>query len=107
VRLGKAGHNPIFTALYLGHPKVGQWIVRHAPGATMANLNTTILSNLPFVEAPSEVQERSLKSLAIWLTTPPSVCTEAADARPGPLYPVAPRDGGINLPPLLDESSVG
>lgn len=63
VRLGEKGHDPVFTSYYLGHPKVRQWIVRHAQGATMANLNTTILSNLPFVEAPFDSQRAIAKIL--------------------------------------------
>lgn len=63
VRLGNNGHDPVFTAYYLGHPKVRQWIVRHAQGATMANLNTSILSNLPFVEVPRRTQRSIAKVL--------------------------------------------
>ncbi|WP_421851590.1 restriction endonuclease subunit S [Marinomonas sp.] len=42
-----------FLHAYLCHPKVREWIVRHAVGATMPNLNTSILSSLP-VLVPSE-----------------------------------------------------
>ncbi|WP_246666809.1 restriction endonuclease subunit S [Bradyrhizobium guangdongense] len=63
VRLGENGHNPVFATYYLGHPKVRQWIVRHARGATMANLNTTILSDCPFVIAPADVQRSVAKVL--------------------------------------------
>jgi type I restriction enzyme, S subunit len=35
---------------------VRAWIVRHAQGATMPNLNTSILSSLPFVVPPIEEQ---------------------------------------------------
>ena len=37
-------------------PRVRAWIVRHAQGATMPNLNTAILSALPFVVPPLEEQ---------------------------------------------------
>lgn len=63
VRLGANGHDPVFTSYYLGHPNVRQWIVRHAQGATMANLNTTILSNLPFIDLPSNTQRAIAKIL--------------------------------------------
>lgn len=63
VRLGVNGHHPVFTTYYLGHPKVRQWIVRHAQGATMANLNTTILSNLPFIDLPIDTQRAIAKIL--------------------------------------------
>ncbi len=48
--------NPQFASFYLGHPVVRQWIVRHAHGATMPNLNTSILSELPFVVPPLSEQ---------------------------------------------------
>lgn len=41
---------------YLGHPEVRGWIVRHAVGATMPNLSTGILSAVPIVVPPGEVQ---------------------------------------------------
>ena len=49
IRFGDGIVYPIYAAHYLGHPRVREWIVRHAHGATMPNLNTTILSELPFV----------------------------------------------------------
>ena len=52
VRLGDKGANPRYAAYYLGHPSVREWIVRHAHGATMPNLNTSILSSCPFVIPP-------------------------------------------------------
>ncbi|HQH54759.1 MAG TPA: restriction endonuclease subunit S, partial [Candidatus Hydrogenedentes bacterium] len=36
----------------LGHPEVRAWIVRHAIGATMPNLNTKIMEAVPFVLPP-------------------------------------------------------
>ena len=52
VRLGKNGADPRYASYYLGHPAVREWIVRHAHGATMPNLNTAILSACPFVAPP-------------------------------------------------------
>ncbi|WP_460159029.1 restriction endonuclease subunit S [Pseudomonas sp. S1_H07] len=49
IRFGERVVYPRYAAHYLGHPAVREWIVRHAHGATMPNLNTTILSELPFV----------------------------------------------------------
>lgn len=55
VRLGEHGPDPLFTTYYLGHPSVREWIVRHAHGATMPNLNTSILGACPvLVPPPSE-----------------------------------------------------
>jgi len=52
VRFGAQDISPQFASYYLGHPNVRAWIVRHAQGATMPNLNTSILSSLPFVVPP-------------------------------------------------------
>ena len=56
VRLGTGGVNPAYASHYLGHPSVREWVVRHAHGATMLNLNTSILSALPFVVPPATEQ---------------------------------------------------
>lgn len=58
VRVGAGLLDPRFTSFYLGHPEVRSWIVRHAVGATMPNLNTSILSALPIVVPPREEQRR-------------------------------------------------
>src|SRR5215213_5617834 len=56
VRFGANGVDPSYASYYLGHPNVRAWIVRHAQGATMPNLNSSILSSLPFVVPPIEEQ---------------------------------------------------
>ena len=56
VRLGDKGADTRFVSHYLGHPSVREWIVRHAHGATMPNLNTSILGACPFLEPPIEEQ---------------------------------------------------
>ncbi|ENY9926842.1 TPA: restriction endonuclease subunit S [Pseudomonas aeruginosa] len=56
IRFGEGVVYPRYAAHYLGHPAVREWIVRHAHGATMPNLNTTILSELPFVLPPWTAQ---------------------------------------------------
>jgi len=43
---------------YLCLPVVRRWIVRHAVGATMPNLNTTILNSLPVIVPPRGEMER-------------------------------------------------
>lgn len=57
-RFGKNKVNPLYASYYLGHPSVRQWVVQHAIGATMPNLNTGILSALPFLCPPLPVQHR-------------------------------------------------
>jgi len=56
IRFGDNSIDPLFASFYLGHPVVREWIVRHAHGATMPNLNTSILSDVPFVIPPYREQ---------------------------------------------------
>lgn len=58
IRFGDGHIDPTYASYYLGHPNVRAWIVRHAQGATMPNLNTSILSALPFVVPPIATQRR-------------------------------------------------
>lgn len=58
VRLGEGIVEPAFAAYYLAHPAVRAWIVQHAVGATMPNLNTAILSGVPFALPPLPEQRR-------------------------------------------------
>ncbi|MFA1538065.1 restriction endonuclease subunit S [Actinomadura monticuli] len=55
VRIGSEAI-PQFVSYYLGHPRVREWITRHAVGATMLNLNTKILSALPVILPPRSEQ---------------------------------------------------
>ncbi|PZG12554.1 restriction endonuclease [Micromonospora craterilacus] len=64
VRLGDSA-DPRYISYYLGHPKVRQWIVRHAVGATMPNLNTSILSDVPVVSPPRAIQEGIASTLGV------------------------------------------
>ncbi len=56
VRFGKNDVDSKYASYFLGHPGVREWITRHAHGATMANLNTSILSTCPFVIPPKNEQ---------------------------------------------------
>jgi type I restriction enzyme, S subunit len=56
VRFGVQGLNSHFGASYLGTLESRAWVVRHAVGATMPNLNTSILGALPMVVPPPELQ---------------------------------------------------
>ncbi|MGO8684478.1 MAG: restriction endonuclease subunit S [Thermoleophilia bacterium] len=58
VRLGEGVAEPSYAAYYLAHPAVREWIVQHAVGATMPNLNTAILSAVPFALPPLAAQRR-------------------------------------------------
>lgn len=52
VRFDRRYIDATFASYYLGDARVREWVVRHAHGATMPNLNTDILSALPFVVPP-------------------------------------------------------
>ncbi|WP_078085333.1 restriction endonuclease subunit S [Microbulbifer mangrovi] len=68
VRLGnRAPITPVYLHAYLSHPRVRQWVSRHAIGATMPNLNTSILSSLP-VLIPEKAQEKVVEDLWRGLT---------------------------------------
>jgi type I restriction enzyme S subunit len=56
VRVGGEGIDSTFVSYWLGEPSIRAWIVRHAVGDTMLNLNTSILSNVPVVLPPIEEQ---------------------------------------------------
>ncbi|MBT3092184.1 MAG: restriction endonuclease subunit S [Candidatus Thiodiazotropha endolucinida] len=62
VRPGE-GMNSEFISYQLGHPAVRAWIVQHAVGATMPNLNTKILSALPVVVPPVAEQSEIAATL--------------------------------------------
>ncbi|MEI2809791.1 MAG: hypothetical protein V9F00_06190 [Nocardioides sp.] len=50
IRLGIDGpHDAAFVSYALGQPSVQDWIVQHAVGATMLNLNTQILGSVPLL----------------------------------------------------------
>ena len=51
--------DPTFVSYYLGLPQTREWIVRHAVGATMLNLNTSILSAVPMT-LPSLDEQRAI-----------------------------------------------
>lgn len=56
IRFEGGSINSVYASYYLGDAAVRDWIVRHARGATMPNLNTAILSALPFLIPPREDQ---------------------------------------------------
>jgi len=55
VRLGSEWPSPIFASFTLDRPKIRAWVVRHAIGATMPNLNTGILARVPIVVPPDKL----------------------------------------------------
>ena len=57
VRFGDDSIDPLFASYQLGTPWAREWIVRHAIGATMPNLNTQILGELPLLVPPLPEQK--------------------------------------------------
>ncbi len=58
IRLNPAEIHPSYLFYFLGHPSIRSYIVRHAQGATMPNLNTSILRNVPLTQPPLDEQKR-------------------------------------------------
>ena len=56
VRFGKGIVDPKFVSYFLGDPSTREWIQRHAVGATMPNLNTSIMAAVPFIHPPLSEQ---------------------------------------------------
>ena len=56
VRLGNGIVDPAYASYFLSHPASREWVVRHAVGATMPNLNSSILGALPFLLPPTTEQ---------------------------------------------------
>src|SRR5690606_13265626 len=46
-----------FLKYHLSSPRNQEWIIRHAVGATMPNLNTGILADIPLLVPPSLIQK--------------------------------------------------
>lgn len=58
VRAGAKWHWPAYLSLLLDAPQAKAWLVQHAVGATMPNLNTGILGSVPLVLPPREILDR-------------------------------------------------
>ena len=56
VRSGHRGLEPVYVFAAVTTSQARSWVVRHAHGATMPNLNTQILGLLPLIEPPHVVQ---------------------------------------------------
>ena len=59
IRTGSSVIQPKFLYYYLGHPIVRGWIKRHAIGATMPNLNTSIIRSIP-ISLPPLPEQRAI-----------------------------------------------
>ncbi|MBN8284874.1 MAG: restriction endonuclease subunit S [Zoogloea sp.] len=63
----RLGDESIATAKFVSHclrlPSIKEWLVRHAVGATMPNLNTGILSAVPIYLPPLQAQQEIAQTL--------------------------------------------
>lgn len=57
------GVNPMYVALLIGRPDLQTWLADNAVGGTMPNLNTSILSSLPFYLPPRAQQDAVVQAL--------------------------------------------
>jgi len=53
---------PMFLSLYLNRPEIKLWLVQHAVGSNMPNLNTGILSNVP-IAYPDMLSQKAISSV--------------------------------------------
>ena len=129
VRFGEGIVDPVYASYFLSHPASREWGVRHAVGATMPNLNTSILGALPFLLPPTTEQRaiagvlgaladkieqnrrtaRALERLAraifrAWFVDFEPVKAKAAGA---PAFPSMPQPVFDALPILLVDSDIG
>ncbi|MFE5325781.1 restriction endonuclease subunit S [Embleya sp. NPDC056575] len=63
VRVGTST-DPLFFSYYLGEPEIQNWIGQRAVGATMPNLNTAILGQVPVILPPDNEMVRMGKRLS-------------------------------------------
>jgi type I restriction enzyme, S subunit len=50
--------DPVWLSYWLGTPETQNWLMQHAVGATMPNLNTEILGSVPVAAPPLDEQRR-------------------------------------------------
>ena len=51
-------HWPAFLSMFLASPRAKVWLVQHAVGATMPNLNTGILGSVPLLLPPANILDQ-------------------------------------------------
>lgn len=62
-RVNQQAVAPDYLFQYMSLPSVRQWIVMHALGSTMPNLNTKIIASLPFSLPPNHLDDPRLVSI--------------------------------------------
>ena len=63
VRVISSDIDPLFLSFSLNKEETRKWLVTHAVGTNMPNLNTDILSNVPVSFPPIEVQRKMVRML--------------------------------------------
>lgn len=66
ISLGESVINPSYLYYYLGQPKVIAWIYNQAIGATMPNLNTTIIRSIPIAYPALSIQHKIASILSAY-----------------------------------------
>lgn len=110
VRLGDAAEvDSAFVSYRLGAPDAREWIVNHAVGATMPNLNTSILSALPLT-LPSYAEQRAIAEVLGALDdkiAANSRLATTADELAGTLFRRAVADADFGTATFDDVAEVG
>lgn len=106
VRLGdNSTHDPAFLSYVLGTDESREWIVRHAVGATMPNLNTSILSAVPLV-VPAPMVQRAIAEVLGSLDDKIAANTKLSDTSIS-LLEANFAALGLNRDPESDEDVIG
>ncbi len=58
VRVNSAEVNPVYLSFFLNKPETRKWIVTHAVGSNMLNINSEILANVPLELPGLDVQNK-------------------------------------------------
>lgn len=77
VRMGSAWASHAYLSELLNYGTTREWIVRHAVGATMPNLNTSILSALPLLMPPHELLQEFERVVAPLMAQQEALSAEA------------------------------
>ena len=63
VRVTSSEVDPLFLSFFLNKEETRKWLVTHAVGTNMPNLNTDILSNVPVSFPPLVMQKKVIEIL--------------------------------------------
>lgn len=95
-------HDPAFVSYALGLAESRKWIVQHAVGATMLNLNTGILGGVP-ISVPSISVQRGIAEVLGALDDKIAANVQALDAASSLAIALAQSDRMVRLDEIVDQ----